>query len=150
MKKLILTIATALFFFESFGQQIDPAPAFPKQDYLKKSKKQKTTGWILLGGGAALVVIGAVIPKGEEVTPSPLGPFDPYGIYEVDENDGVKAVFYTIGSLSMLASIPFFISSGKNKRRAATLSLNNMRTPQIKNSSLVYRPMPAVSLKINL
>jgi len=50
----------------------------------------------------------------------------------------------------MLGSIPVFIASSKNERKAASFSFNNMMTPQIKNSSLVYKPIPAVTLKINL
>ncbi len=38
-----------------FGQT-----TFSKEYYLQKSKNQKKTGWILLGGGTLMAVIGAV------------------------------------------------------------------------------------------
>ena len=104
----------------------------------------------MLGSGAALVLTGFIIPKGKSKGVT-TGSF--YGLpvlVEGYENEGIKAAFGGIGLLSMLGSIPFFIASGKNKRKAASLSFNNMRTPQIKNSSMVYKPIPSVSLKINL
>jgi len=148
MKKAVFFIMLLLFVIGSFGQQ-SPTTSAPKPntDYLQKSKKQKTTSWILLGGGATLVLTGIIIPKGEFVgyDGSYLGtPIEEY------KNEGIKAAFGVAGVLTMLGSIPFFIVSGKNKRKAASLSFKNMRAPQIKNSSMVYRPIPAVSLKINL
>jgi len=50
----------------------------------------------------------------------------------------------------LTASIPLFIASGKNKRRAASLSVSNIRTQQIKDRSMAYKPIPTGSLKINL
>ena len=141
MKKLILIIAAILHFSESFSQQTNPAPSLSKQDYLAKSKKQKTGAWGLLGFGAAMLVGGTIIAASET---------------EDRWNDGggenleAAAVVAAIGVAAMAGSIPLFIASGKNKRKAASLSFNNMRILQLKNSSLVYKPMPAVSLKINL
>ena len=139
-KKLILMLAIAVFSFESFSQQNNPAPSLAKQNYLKKSKNQKTTASILLGTGMGLVIIGAAIPKGEE----------PPDFIPLDKNLYIKAAFYTVGTLSMLVSIPFFTASGKNGKRAAAMSFNNMRMPQIKNSGMVYKTIPALSIRINL
>ena len=99
----------------------------------------------MLGGGATLIVVAILIPPGEFIQPD-----DPIVLLTEQKNDGVIAAFFVAGTLSMLGSIPFFIASGKNKRRAASLSFNNMMSPQIKNSSMVNKPIPAVSLKINL
>jgi hypothetical protein len=148
MKKPTIFITLFLFAISSFGQQSTATSApKPNTDYIKKSKNQKTAAWIMLGSGAALVITGIIIPKGESkgFTGSYYGlPAEEY------ENDGIKAAVGGIGLLFMLGSIPFFIASGKNKRRATSLSFNNMKTLQIKNSSFVYQPIPAVSLKINL
>jgi hypothetical protein len=103
--------------------------------YSVKSKKQKTAGWVMLGGGAALIGTGFLIGDRQEST------FD---------DAATGAILGGIGVLLMLGSIPVFIASSKNQRKAASLSFNNMMTPQIKNSSMVYRPIPAVSLKISL
>lgn len=148
MKKVIIFILLLLPSAVSFSQQADPSKVNTKHDYyLQKSSNQKKTAWILLGGGAALVVTAAVFPQGESTGLRP----DPFTlISEGHKNDDIKAAIGVAGVSAMLASIPFFIASGKNKRKAASLSFKNMMTPQIKNSSMVYIPIPAVSININL
>jgi len=146
VKKLFIFITLLLFLTRSFGQQPATTTASKTNtDYLQKSKNQKKTAWIMLGGGATLIVVAILIPPGEFIQPD-----DPIVLLTEQKNDGVIAAFFVAGTLSMLGSIPFFIASGKNKRRAASLSFNNMMSPQIKNSSMVNKPIPAVSLKINL
>ncbi len=141
MKKLILTIASILWFFNSFSQQSSPTPSLTKQVYLTKSKKQKPAGWALFGFGTAMLVGGSAIAAGAADES-----------WNGDGNETLKAggVVVAVGLAAMLGSIPLFIASGRNKRKAATVSFNNMKIPQIKNSSLVYKPMPAVLLKFNL
>jgi len=139
MKKLTLIIAMIVFFFESFSQQTQPTPSIRQQDYLKKSKKQKTAAWISLGVGTAFVIAGAAIPKNETE-----------GAIFPSENEYFKAAFYLVGSVSILASIPYFIGSAINKRKAASLSVNILRLQQANKNGLVYMQMPAVSLRVNL
>ena len=141
MRKLILTIVTALLFFETFSQQTNPAHALTKQDCLIKSKKQKTAAWGVLGIGIAMLVAGTAIAAHE------------YGdAWNEGEGEGFEAagVVAAIGITAMVGSIPLFIAAGKNKRKAMSVSLKNEQFQSLKNSSLVYRPMSAVSLKINL
>ncbi len=102
----------------------------------------------MLGGGAALVVTGVIIPKGE--SKGFTGSF--YGVpnaVEEYKNDGIKAAFGLAGSLSMIGSIPFFVASRKNKKRGMRLSLINEKIPRIQKSSFVYRSVPSVSLTID-
>ena len=80
--------------------------------YLVKSQNQKTAAWILLGGGAACTGIGILIfPKDYNVV---------WGTNTTSQES--NATFSTIltiaGFASMLTSIPVFISSSINKRRA--------------------------------
>lgn len=42
----------------SFSQQNNLSPSLTKQDYLKKSKNQRTTGFIFLAGGTVLSATG--------------------------------------------------------------------------------------------
>lgn len=51
MKKIFFAIVLIIIYSTSFSQ-----------DYLQKSKNQKTTAWIMLGGGGALILTGIVIP----------------------------------------------------------------------------------------
>ena len=131
MKRFFAIILYSLLSVAAFSQEV----VKDREYYSTKSKKQKTSGWIMLGGGAALIGTGFLIGDREESS------FD---------DAATGAILGGVGVLLMLGSIPVFIASGKSKRKAASLSFNNMRVPQIKNSSLVYKPIPAVSLKINL
>lgn len=110
-------------------------------DYLQKSKHQKTSAWILLGGGGTFIVTGIIIPRGE-VTHE--------GFWNSYKNDGIKGSFVLSGTLAMLGSIPLFIAAGKNKRKGTSLSFKNEKMLQLQKSSLAYRSIPSLSVKINL
>ncbi len=66
MRKIIVLNLLLAFATASFGQQqASQKLALTQSDYLKKSKRQKNTALVMLGGGAAAMVVGAVIPEGE-------------------------------------------------------------------------------------
>lgn len=143
---------TLLFSFvtASFAQQSVQKHSLTKTDYLQKSKKQKKTAMIFLGGGAALIVTSLVIPQGE-----PTGSqFDPIsgGFYEGHKNDGIKGALGLTGVVSMLGSIPFFIASGKNKKRAskASVFINMEKTPVLQGTSIVNQSFSVIGLKIKI
>ena len=131
---IMLAISTNLF-----SQQTS---ADKKSNYQSKSKNQKKVAWILLGGGATLALTGIIIPKGE---------ITHVGFLENDyKNEGVKSAFQLTGFVSMLGSIPLFIASSKNKKRAATVSINNEKIQTLQKSSFAYKFVPAVRLTIRL
>lgn len=142
MKKFILFVTMLIIAVSTFSQQTNPSPSLTKADYMQKSKKQKTAALVLLGGGATFVLTGILIPKGDLIHEGWLD--NSY------KNDGIKGVFELTGILSMIGSIPLFTASGKNKKRAMSISFQNETIPQIQNNSLVYSSVPSVSLKINL
>lgn len=115
----------------SISQQIDPPAAKPTIDYLQKSKIQKIVGWILVAGGAALIVTSRIIPQG--ASKGFTGSFYGFPVEEF-ENDGIRAGLGLIGAAATLGSIPFFIAAGKNKKRAKTttgfLKLEKVPIPQ--------------------
>lgn len=141
MKKIIffttlLKIATA-----TFSQQTNLSPTLTKQDYLQKSKKQKTAARIMLGAGGTLMIVSAFV-----VTDDVLGLFDPR-----DQKNGSLAdgLAYT-GTAVALASIPLFIAARKNKIKALSISFINEKAPQLQNNQYVYRAIPSLTLKISL
>ena len=138
-----------VFAVSLFGQQHSSQKlALTQSDYLKKSKNKKKIGWIMLGGGSALVAIAAIIPQGEyEGLEACL-----YGLCESHKNDDIIGGLAVSGTLSMLGSIPFFLSSGKNKRRAnaVSASFKNENASLIRNYSIRRINYPALSLKIAL
>ena len=120
-----------LMSFKTFSQQTEPPPQISKQGLLEKSKKQKTTAWILLAGGAGLELIGALWASSNF------------------ESSGPDVLFVT-GALSMLGSIPLFIASSKNKKKAMGLSFKNERLPQLITNSHNNHSLPSLILKVSL
>ncbi len=140
----------------SFCQQIDSLPTLDKQDYLQKSKKQKTAAWLLLSGGFVLSTVGAVVALDDAVAATDealitivsLGTVDP----EINDKDNTalaNVLFFT-GLGSMIGSIPLFSAAKKNKRRGMSFSLSNQKIPSLQKSNFVYHQIPSVKLKIGL
>ena len=151
MKKITIFFVLLAVSAATFSQQTNPAPTLTKQNYLKKSKSQKTIAWILLGTGTAMMVTGSVIwnNAAEENVNNAYDPFSaalaPYAT-----TDGT--VLTAAGLIVAAGSIPLFIIAGKNKRRAmdATSFFKMETAPSIRQSSFVYKSYPALSIKISL
>lgn len=138
MRRIVISTLLFLITLNSFCQQTNL-----HQDYIVKSKNQKKAGWILLGGGAALITGAIVIPQGKKTDS------DPFCFYCSYANDGLKAAFFVAGSLSALASIPLFIASRKNHRKATSVSFKNEKALLLKNQGFVYTSFPALEVKYN-
>jgi hypothetical protein len=149
MKKIIFCTVLLAFAATSFCQQTVQKQPLTKTYYLQKSKKQKKTGSILLAAGAGLIITAFIIPRGELV-------YDGIciGAYCSDryKNDGISAAFGLTGLVSMLGSVPFFIASGKNKRRAreASVFINMERAPVLQTTEIKNHSFPALGLRISL
>ncbi len=141
MKKIVFSLALLLFIVKSFSQTL----AFSKDHYLQKSKNQKTVGWVMLGGGVAMTTIGIIISTGQTNDPSN----DPFGVDPFSGNEGA-AIVAVAGLASALGSIPFFISSAKNARKAAKISFNNQRILFPQQNTFVLKTQPTLTLKIGL
>ena len=142
MKKASILVSILIVAASTFCQQTNPVPALINHDYLQKSKNQKKAAWIMLGGGAALVLTGVLLPRGEKTGWNPISG-DEY------ENDGVCAVFGLTGLVSMLGSIPFFISSGKNKRKAISSSVVFKMERPVEQYPTINKTYPAAGIQIN-
>ena len=130
MKKLLLVFVIAMISTGGFSQT--GKQDFSKEYYVQKSKRQETAGWVLLGAGTAMGIGGIII-------------MDQGDIFSADFEAG--AILALAGAASGLASIPFFISSGSNSRKAARLSFNpqNYTDPNGHSAGI----QPALSLKID-
>ncbi len=146
MKQIIICTMLFLVASSSFSQQTTSQPSFTQQDYLEKSKKQKKIGTILLVGGGGLIATAIIIPKGELVYDGIcVGAFcdDKY------KNDGIKSVFFIAGGIAALSSLPLFIVSRKNRRKATSVSFKMENTVQLYNQYLVRTSFPALRVKVN-
>lgn len=143
---MLLIIATA-----TFSQQTTPSPVLTKQDWLKKSKNQKTAAWLLVGGGVVLSSTSLILiaTKGAEDVFNII-PGIVTGDPTPQNNYTTETILLTGGAAAILSSIPLFIASGKNKGKSMSLSFKNERTRQLQKSSFVYRAVPSLTLKISL
>ncbi|HET6721394.1 MAG TPA: hypothetical protein VFH07_01535, partial [Chitinophagaceae bacterium] len=59
--------------------------------------------------------------------------------------------FFLVGGLVTLgASVPLFIASAKNRKKAMSLTLKNETTQQFLNTRVKNRNIPSLNLKLNL
>ena len=126
MKKLLIIMLLLIFCSAVFGQQT-------KAGYLKKSKNQRTIAFILAGGGSIAWLAG-------------LNKYMDQG----DNKDGGGEAAMIIGGTAALASIPLFIISSKNKKKAMGMSFKNQMVPEFQGIGFVYTPLPSLNLKIAL
>jgi hypothetical protein len=140
MKKLMLLFPGLLLFTLISAQYADSASHQEASMLYKKANKQKTTGWILLGGGAGVTLIGSAI-----------GVANVWDEIIFEERGAVDAatVMVITGLVSMVGSIPFFIASGKNKKKGAGLVFIKIENSTHMNQfATIERKYPAVALKI--
>ena len=151
MKKIIASAILLAIVTHAFCQQVDSLKSIAKTDYLRKSKNQKTAAWVLLGGGVAMAITGTIVYNNaynKAAEEDPLGTLLTLGT----NVNPTGALIATAGVLAAVGSIPLFIASGKNKKKARSMStafkMENM--PAIQRASLVNRSYPAVSIKVSL
>ncbi|MGN6164881.1 MAG: hypothetical protein ACTHOF_10105 [Flavisolibacter sp.] len=135
MRKYFTCTMLLLMAATSFCQQTDSSQSLTQKSYLQKSKSQKTAAWVLLGGGFALAVGAAALDASSDWSKS--------------ETPYLVAIF--VGGASMLGSIPVFIASGRNKRKAMNAStyLQIRQNPFPTNTGLTLHATPTLSLQLN-
>lgn len=100
MKKIFIVLVIALIAFHGKSQQTGARLKLSATNYLEKSKTQRKTGLLLLGGGAACFGAGA------------------YALEHAGDKNGYGAIIMLGGVGIAAASLPFFISSAITKRKA--------------------------------
>lgn len=133
MKKITLCLILLIFGFQSFSQT---PPEGSAEYYRQKSKNQKKTAWILLGAGTVMAVGGGI------------GFNRSWNLPEHYTETDIFGFIMLAGIVSDLVSIPVFISSGRNARRASRVSVSTQLIdfPRVNNSYV--EPHPAISIKI--
>ncbi len=146
MKKILTSLTVLIIGISCFCQHTDSLQSI-KTDYLRKSKNQKTAAWVLLGGGVAMTITGLIMYSNDYNNAVEDNPW----YFGTDANPAGAAIA-TIGLLSCAGSIPLFIASGKNKKRALSVStgLKMERASVIQGPAFVKKSYPALSLKIGL
>ncbi len=128
---ILLIVLLSAFTGTSYSQEATtPDQPLTRQDYLKKSKTQKILGFVFLGAGVGCI---ALVSSGES-------------------SFGTTATVGVLGGVIALSSIPLFIASGRNKRKAmaATAGLNLER---VLDNEVVFKhaaSFPALAFRLNL
>ncbi|MEO8404151.1 MAG: hypothetical protein ABI480_06135 [Chitinophagaceae bacterium] len=135
MKKVIFIIVCFLVTITSFSQQTKSS--LTKEDYLLKSKNQRTAGRILLIGGGVLIGTAVIIGSSGDRS------FD---------DAATLGIVGVIGAVSAISSIPLFIASSRNKKKAKAMTANFKmeRIAPFQPQVLSYHSYPALSVRINL
>ncbi len=165
MKTIILLIIGAAWASISIGQLTKPAdPSKPisckyisiqhsvstavlfdtltgKQVYLQRSKNQKKIGYIMLGGGAVMMVAGLTLFANNFKLFS--------SSTEQSDKAATGAVFFTMGGLAALGSIPLFIISANNAHKAA-ISMKYQPVLLPVQNYYTAKPQPAIGITISL
>ena len=135
--KLVMIISFLLLFKASvLCQQINPIPSLSKQDYLKKSKSQKTGAWVLLGAGVAVLAITTINAASSVDLTSTTDESHSFGI-------GLAAVM-------AVSSIPLFIASSRNKRKSTMAASVKIEHASIGGYDLTRINYPAISVRLVL
>lgn len=129
MKKISICIMMLILSATTFCQNAQSSKPKTRKEYLALSRSQKVGGFILLGAGVTTI---ALISRGNTS-------FDELPILAV------------LGAAATVGSLPLFIASGRNRRRAmnASTSLKFEEAQFIRRSQICFRAFPAVSVKIS-
>lgn len=110
-----------------------------KQDYLRKSKNQKTFAWILTGGGTALVIGGAVLMAA-----------DP----DYVDSKTIGIALIGGGAAAITGGIILFSSARKNEQKgsamAVQLHLKMEKAKTYRNTRLVNNSYPALAFSVTI
>ncbi len=138
MKKIFSAVLLVILGMYTNAQLISVNKEKNNTYYFDKSESQKTIAWILLGAGAVAATTG-YITLVSQLNNSIAG------------NNDVAGILIIVGGASMLASIPFFISSSRNMQREILFSIGPKMEQNDKLIQLYAgKYQPAISLKINL
>jgi len=147
--KIVIAFASVLMMSTTSLSQstTNTFPSLSKIDDFKKSKKQKTVAWGLLGGGVVLTSTGFAVGMNKFTD-------DLANIFTLQEpessGDG-EVLFYT-GLAAMAGSIPLFIASSKNKRKGEKMSIvfKTEKATCFQHQLFKQIKYPALSVKITL
>ena len=144
MKAILLISMIFVFITKNYCQNAE-TPALSKTYYLQKSKTQKTVARVLVVSGLGMMITGAVI-NGSQNLENMAGGL--VGETPTDENKGLWLC--CVGGAAAITSIPFFISSHKNKKRGASIGLSNQNIHVPFHNNFVVKTQPTLTLKLNL
>lgn len=149
MKTNIISIVLLLVAASSFAQLSEPpnpSQPFSREYYLKKSKTNKTAAWVMLAAGTVLVGTGIGVGL-NEATDQWVNLFTA----EEEKTSDTGGILFFSGLAAVATTIPLFIASHKNRKRAnnVSASLKMEKSLLVRQQSFVKSSYPALSVSIN-
>jgi len=135
MKRVLCLFLILPFAGTLFSQQLNPPSGSTKQDYLKRSRKEKTTGWILSGQGVLFVSMGLIDPKFLHNDPG---------------EPGVRGLTIVGGLVSIFGGVILFIGAAKDRKQVVSLLLKHETVPQVYKPGFVSTTISSLALKVSL
>ncbi len=140
MKKIILLLLLFALGTATFSQQTETKQHWTETDYYKKSKKQKTWGWVSTGvGGSVLLVTFLTDAFSTALT---LGQGKATG----------TTLPYIIGAAGVTTGVVLLVASGKNKKKSmeSSVFIQMEKASVLQVNSCKDQLFPAVGLKIKI
>lgn len=148
MKKIISFILLIIVSFHLYSQEMQPVEYKPvKTDYLAKSKKQRTVGWILTGTGVVATSFGfAMLMKefGEGLGYA----FSMSAGESPENNSDAELVLYGSGLAMLATGITFLSIARKNKRKALSMSFINESSQHLRYNTVMNTSVPSICLRL--
>jgi len=153
MKNFLAFLFTMLMFITSFAQHRNYDQAQRSRvydDYMAKSHRLKTAGWILLGSGVGMLTAGVILIASDPNTYNNNNNY--YNNNSLTTQQTVGAIFVYVGTLCSLGSIPLLVVGGvmHKKAMAASAFLEMEKVPGAKLTGIPLQPFPALGFRINL
>lgn len=141
MKSIISTALFIVLTIASYSQQTERKHLLTSDDYLKKSKRQKTWAWVTTGVGVTTIVVTFL----SEVATI-------YQVQDVPVETSSATGYYILGSACIATGITLFVASSRNIKRAKTVSvfIDMERVPVLQMSGISNQSVPALGVKISL
>jgi cytosine/uracil/thiamine/allantoin permease len=139
MKTMMIGFAFFILAIQGSSQEITPDLQLTSEQYLKKSKNQKTTAWVLLGAGTTAIVGGVAV--------SSVNPDDLTRALNTVFNG---APLMLLGLTLDVISIPVFIAADKNKKKAmeAVTTIKFEEVPSWSGGAVRQSGVPTISVNI--
>lgn len=106
-------------------------------DYAEKARKQKTIAWVLAGAGVGMIITGIIV-----------GGSDKNDVGDAVNDTFEGAWLIAGGAVVAIASVPLFIISGKNRKKAGVSS--NFQLQQLPSYAMGNNSLPSPTIGITL
>jgi len=147
MKKLFCFIVFIIVSFNLYSQEMQPIEYKPvKTDYLAKSKKQRTVGWILTGTGFVLTGTGLAIAFAHFA--EGFGAAMAMSAAEPQTHSKIDEVLFLTGTAMFFTGITFLSIAKWNRRKAISMSFINESSQQLRYNTVMNTSVPSIRLRI--